>query len=294
MDELILLQSGEVPTWRIHAQDIYDRIRRAAIRVRGARLARNRLNRAARRLAEKGPSSPPLQFVLPVTVAQLALGKTLEIDLPVAMLQTRMHDWLLLRGKRIHTGYRFLAEGDWTPLLTDAEPTAVMREAIQLRACGLDYRKTGSYARYLEMMDAGYRIVRNRVLIDCRERLDAYFERYVALYKSIEEHGVLRLEETWNRDLPGRTAPHDKDPGSDDADIGVAIGPDGEAVVLPGAKHRLAVATVLELPSAPVEVRMVHAGWLHSLDRGDDWCARIGQGIMEFAARANAVSEAEA
>lgn len=291
MDDLHLLQSGDVPRWRIYAEDTYVHMSSAVIRTRGIRRARHRLNRTAQRLADEHPTLSPLRFVLPVTVAHLAFGESLEIDLPVAMLQTRMHDWINLRGHRIHTGYRFFSSGDWSPLLTDAKPTSVMREAIQLKACGLDYRATGSYARYLEMMDEGYRIVRNRILIDSRERLDAYFERYVSLFESIEDNGVLRIEEARERGLPGSTAPHDKIFEPDNADIGVAIGPEGETVALPGAKHRISIASVLELPSVPVEVRMIHAGWLRSLSHEGDWRDRIAHGIASLAAKKNCRSE---
>jgi hypothetical protein len=42
----------------------------------------------------------------------------------------------------------------------------------------------------------------------------------------------------------------------------VAINENGELIRHLGGKHRTAIAQALKLPSLPVEIRLVHTGWL--------------------------------
>ena len=49
---------------------------------------------------------------------------------------------------------------------------------------------------------------------------------------------------------------------STERDIGVAITETGELIRHLGGKHRTAIAQALNLPTMPVEIRMVHTGWL--------------------------------
>jgi hypothetical protein len=218
-------------------------------------------------LARPGP--PKRAFAVPQPLVMRALGKALEVEMPVAALQMRMHDWVLCDDKIIHTGRWFLACARWEDLIHPARPSSVMREAVHLRKAGLDFRNTASYERYLQLIEQGAIITRNHVRLDSRERLDDYFERFARLYRSIERHGVLRARDVRISDgaMPGSTAPGRTSAQGKDADIGIAIGPQGQIAVLPGAKHRLSVATVLKLRKVPVEVRLVHADWLRRIGR---------------------------
>lgn len=209
---------------------------------------------------------PP--FDTPVALAMRAFGPWLEIEMPVGALQSRTHDWVRCGKATYHVGQYFLTEADWPSLVKPLVPSAVMREAAYLRASKLAYRGTLIYARYLEMMEQGYVITRNRALVNTREKLDDYFDRFAALYRSIEENGVLRMRDVRRAAaLPGSTAPGSGDGDVRNMDIGVAIGPDGALAVLPGAQHRLAVASVLRLDKVPVQVRMIHGRWLRGLPR---------------------------
>jgi ParB-like chromosome segregation protein Spo0J len=87
-------------------------------------------------------------------------------------------------------------------------------------------------------------VTRQHRRLRTRADVDEYFERFVALFRSIEQHGVVR-----------RAAGRDRD-------IGVALGPWGDLVRLPGGQHRLAIASVLGLERIPVQIRMVHADLL--------------------------------
>jgi hypothetical protein len=215
------------------------------------------------------PAPPKRPFALPQPMAMRALGKALEVEMPVAALQMRMHDWVRCDDRIIHTGRWFLAAARWKDLVHPAHPSSVMREAVHLKKADLDYRETASYRRYLQLIEQGAVITRNHVPLDSRERLDDYFERFARLYRSIQRHGVLRARDVRISDaaMPGSTAPGRTSPQGKDADIGIAIGPRGQIAVLPGAKHRLSVATVLRLRKVPVEVRLVHADWLRRIGR---------------------------
>lgn len=52
--------------------------------------------------------------------------------------------------------------------------------------------------------------------------------------------------------------------GQADREIGVALDRDGAVIKLHGGKHRFALAVAHQLPTIPVELRMVHAQLLAS------------------------------
>ncbi len=119
--------------------------------------------------------------------------------------------------------------------------------------------------------------------LNSQELIDDYFQRFVALFHSIQAHGVVPVNS-----LKGPLAEKFQPSASrrrktewGERDIGVAIGPAGELVLLPGGKHRLAVATVLKISHVPVQVRMVHVDWLRKLPRrpGQPWADAVSEGI---------------
>jgi len=285
MDEPILLEPGDVSSARIFWEGASDKVRRAIVQAYGEQISRRRLNHRVGRQLHHSKQGTELDFAVPTCLAEAAIGHSLEIEMPTMALHTRMHDWVRAGGQTWHTGYWFVSSGDWSRLLLDASDSAVMREARQLKECDFDFRETASYQRYVRGLDEDFKVVRNRVHLDSREKLDAYFERYVRLFRSIQRHGVLRIAEAAPRQLASSTAPDRDYPVTDEQDIGIAIGPDGDPILLPGAKHRLAIATLLELATVPVQIRMVHTNWLRQLDNDAGWCNRIANGIADFDAR---------
>jgi hypothetical protein len=116
----------------------------------------------------------------------------------------------------------------------------------------LAYRSTGAYASLIKAAECGKPMWRQQILLDRRELIDLYFERFSALFRSIREHGVLSYNRLRERE---RAEPGERN-------VGVAIGCDGQLYRLPGGQHRTAIAKVLGLPSMPVEVRLIHTKWL--------------------------------
>ncbi len=225
-------------------------------------------------------------FSLPVSWVLTALPVGLQLNLPTRALGVRLHDWVSCRGRVVHTADFFLFNGDWAPLLIDAEATRTMQEARSIFAAGLNFQKAGVYREDCARLAQGRYFRRNKTLIDSRALLDQYYHRFVSLFESIGRHGVLPLSDARQRE-PGFDAPsavRDWTVSLGEREIGVAIGPLGEVIVLPGAKHRLAVATVLGIERVPVEVRMVHRDWLLGLPADYPWPDRLLAGVEALAA----------
>lgn len=210
------------------------------------------------------------QFTLPVAYGLQLFRGHLDLVLDMSVLSSRLHDWVQSGGLLQHSSSYFVCLGSWDHLLSPAKRSAVMREAIELHQARLDYRATPSYARYIALADARTPVTRNQIALSSPQRIADYYERFVALYRSIEAHGVLPMRRVpqpvanrfLRRGLPSWVL------ASGERDIGVAIGPQGATVLLPGGKHRLAVAIVLGIHRVPVEVRMLHLDWIRRLPTG--------------------------
>jgi hypothetical protein len=105
---------------------------------------------------------------------------------------------------------------------------------------------------------------RNGVVLSTAEDVEAYLRYCRALIKSARKHGVVRRRTSGT--FRGRWLKHRgaRPPLVDlaERDVGVAIGVDGELVRHLGGKHRTAIAQALGMERIPVEVRLVHVGWL--------------------------------
>lgn len=202
-------------------------------------------------------------FFIPSAFAEAILGEALFLEPPLSGLKLRLADWIRCRGATLHSDTYFLGSGDWRAIAEPIRDSPVFREAQELIACGFRYRQTEAYAGYLSAMADKRPIRRNRIPLSDRQRLEAYFLRFVELFRSIEKNGVLRQGEFSRRLLPGAPAMHRTawiEHG--EREIGAAIGATGEIFRLPGGQHRTAIAFALGLPRIPVQIRMVHADWL--------------------------------
>jgi hypothetical protein len=138
----------------------------------------------------------------------------------------------------------------------------IHREVTELIAADLDFRATRAYEILRRAARQGKPARRNGKDLASAEQIEAYFRYCVDLIESMQAHGVVPRDEF--RD--GRWFKHRKvrSPAVDSAerDVGVAINSNGELVRHLGGKHRTAIAQALKLPTIPVELRMVHVGWL--------------------------------
>ncbi len=197
-------------------------------------------------------------FWLPVAYAVQRFGPRLDLVIRPGAIEHVLLDCVALGDRRLHTGLWFVGAGDWTPISWPMTRHQVTREAAELIAQDLRYRDTAVYRSYRRRAETPRPMVRNRVLLDSVAQIDAYFERFVALFESIRENGVLRRSAQGRMVLPGgRARSWWTELG--EQDIGVAIDATGRLCKLPGGQHRFAIARALGLSEIPVQVRMLHA-----------------------------------
>ncbi len=210
-------------------------------------------------------------LTLPIAYAKIALAEFQHIQLPLQLLTFKLHDWISGDLGPQHTNDYFICTGDWSAALIEIKTSSVYLEAQQLQAEKLDYLSTEIYQRYLKDLDQGRIHIRNKIALNNPEKINYYFERFVDLFLSIQTQGFMTLEQ----------ARRTKDPLSNpsairtwrtsygETNIGIAIGPQGEFIALPGGQHRLAVASVVGLPVIPAEIRMLHIDWIRKAINGD-------------------------
>ncbi len=175
-------------------------------------------------------------------------------------------DWVDCGGLMRNTLDYFLGAGDWSALVRSTDGDPVREEARQLMEARLEYRRTAGYQSLVEaVLSEGDPPPRRQGReLHRREDVDAYFERFVRLFRAIEAHGVVP-----NHRLADQGLAFNQDRG-----LGVALDAAGALHRLQGGNHRWAIAQVLEIPEVPVELRLIHVGaprealepWLGSLD----------------------------
>jgi hypothetical protein len=191
-------------------------------------------------------------------------GPTLHLEVDPLNLKERISDWVRdERGVR-WTGSSFLDAVDWSAAIMPLANSPIHREMQELVSSPENIRDTRTYRTLLRAIALGRPSRRNNVLLDSAEAIEAYLNYCRDLIKSMRKRGVVRHSQSLafhrlrlkHRDA--RSPVHD----STERDIGVAIAEDGELVRHLGGKHRTAIAMALKLSRLPVEIRMVHTGWL--------------------------------
>lgn len=213
--------------------------------------------------------------------ARRALGADLVIEVDPRRIEHRL-EHRVAEGEHVYLiRDRFLGAGDWSPLLTSLRNASTYREVEEIVQAGLDYRETRAYRMALERAGGPNPVNRNFVALSSPERVATYFRLTAELCRSIRERGVER------RSARGRCLSASPRSAAvrlpwvewGEADIGAAVGPDGTIYRFASGKHRTAAAQALGLESMPVEVRMVHAGWLRALMR--DGTASTVEALVE-------------
>ncbi|HEX7036738.1 MAG TPA: hypothetical protein VF210_13245 [Pseudomonadales bacterium] len=201
-----------------------------------------------RRLRNDGDG--PAGFFVPLAWVEAVWGPLPERRLSPEAPSTILADWVECGGvMRMTTDY-FLGRGDWADLVRSTDGDPVREEARQLAAAGLEYRQTEAYQSLIDALHRpGPRPQRQGRLLDTEAAVDAYFERFVRLFHSIERHGVLSQPALRERGIRF----------NDDRGLGVAVDASGRLHRLQGGNHRWAIAQVLGVPEVPVELRLIHA-----------------------------------
>jgi hypothetical protein len=208
------------------------------------------------------------------------LGHRLLTRVPTAAIKVRLADWVRWGDSRLHIGTRFLGAGDWSGISSSVLDSPVVREAYAIFQHGLNYQATPAYARYRERAQEGNPVRRNNIALSCPKLIDAYFQRFVDLFRSVQLCGVQsRKEYVGYAGLSRPSAIRRLQTEWGEKEIGIAIGAEGQVYRLPGGQHRAAIAIVLGLDTLPVQVRLVHSKWV--LQR----LAEHGGGIGDAIAR---------
>lgn len=238
----------------------------SAIATASARIAPQLTSRIVNQALQKALRKNHLTsaLTLPIAYAKITLPEFQHIEIPPQQLNFRLHDWISGDHGPQHTNDYFICTGDWSAVLTDIKNSSVYLEAQQLYAANLDYVSTEVYQRYLKQLTQGRIHTRNKIALNNPEKINYYFERFVTLFRSIQTHGFMTLAQARKTKDPlsNRSAIRTWRTNYGETNIGIAIGPQGESIVLPGGQHRLAIAAVIGLPVIPAEIRLVHIDWI--------------------------------
>ena len=216
---------------------------------------RGRFDRAVKRTQDGGGDVSPVQ-------AALAFGDALALNVAPAKISQRMVDQVDDGRRMRRTDGMFLFGGDWSPLLFPLDNARVHVEILQVCRAREAFRDTSRYRALARQIGSGERIRRGASVLRSLADLDAYYGYCLDLVESIDRNGLqprgalgegaLKAHHgvrTWWQDRVER-------------DVGVAVAEDGALVHHGSGRHRLAVAIGLGLERIPVEVRLVHSGWL--------------------------------
>lgn len=217
-----------------------------------------RFDAAAERLAGEGGAA-----VSP-TQAALFFGHRLRLEIDPHRLTHRLSDHLYEADRPRRTDALFLDGGDWSRILSPLEESPVHGEILDICRTRHEFRKTSRYRWLVKQIDQGRPMGRSGVRLDTVGKLDGYYRYYLDLVESIERTGLLPRHRIGLGEHTGRSHRSIRSFWRDliERDIGIAIGPDGALVRHTSGRHRLAAAVGLGLTRIPVEIRMVHAGWL--------------------------------
>lgn len=217
-----------------------------------------RFNRATRRLdREGGPAILAAQ-------GHFHFGEQLVIPVATKRLTTRLRDNISDRGQLRWIGTHFLDGSDWSRVVEPLDKSSSHAEIVELVETRQDFRAGARYQAYAERIRGGATVKRNRIALDTIDKLDNFFEYYLALIADIEKNGIVPHSDLGLRGQTGRRHRWTRTFWQDlaERDIGVAIGADGTLIRHTNGKHRMAAALTLGIERIPVEIRLVHAGWL--------------------------------
>jgi hypothetical protein len=208
------------------------------------------------------PQSPDM----PTSYARWYFGGALRFAIDPARLDRRIVDYVEDGRGRRWMGASFLDAAEWEEAIAELRTSPIHREMFEVVAADLRFRDTHRYRLQAGKLARGKPIHRNGVALATLADLDAYYAYCVDLIKSVRDYGILprdrvsRLGRAWLKHRDVRPAGID----TAERDIGVAIDERGTLIRHLGGKHRTAIAQALALPSIPVELRLVHVGWLSS------------------------------
>jgi hypothetical protein len=260
----------------------------AAAPVLGSRLLFPRIfDGAAAALLDGDVSSA----VAPEAAAHF-FGQALHFDVDPHRLTRRVGDYVRIGDRVRWMGGAFLDGADWGNVIAPLASSPVHAEMIEFVSAGGDLKDTRAYRNLMRAAARGAPSLRHGIRLATSAQVDAYLGYCAALIESARRHGIVR-QSAASLFHPMRRKHRDARSvvlDTAERDIGVAIAEDGALVRHLGGKHRTAIAQALALPALPVEVRLVHAGWLGRVMRetGLPAHAALAQGVRHIALQAGA------
>lgn len=219
-----------------------------------------RFDRAVAKMAQDGGRAvSPRQ-------AAAYFGDSLFLDIDPQTLTHRLDEKYRDAEGWHWIGEAFIDAGNWQDRLSPLQRSPAHREIIEICRTREKFREGRLYQTYLRQIGDGQPPRRNGRRIDTVEKLDAYFRYYAELIDNIERSGILPRHRAQRAPKGGLRPRRARSFWQDfvERDIGVAIDRNGRLVRHTSGKHRLAAAIGLGLTTVPVEIRMVHLGWLRA------------------------------
>jgi len=203
-------------------------------------------------------------YQLPSEWVCAGTGPDLRLNIPTKHIQLRMADWISLQGRTVHAFDHFLLGGDWSAVCKPIDQTRVYKEVQDLLAFGENFAQSPTYQAYVQQLTAGKVMRRAHVNLLSRQDVDAYYHRSLALVASIQQHGFLAQPKAVLTDVrrAGFAGWRSKLWDWQDHEMGIAIDATGQVIRLPGGQHRTAIALLLQMPTLPVQLRVVHPEWV--------------------------------
>lgn len=201
---------------------------------------------------------------LPATQARFFFGDQLLLDIHPRAIEQQLQEYVMERDVAHWIGDYFLDGGEWGAVLKPVAASSSHAEIVEIYHMRRSFREGERYRLYAERITGGRPLRRNHATIDTIDKLDAYFEYYLALVEDIERNGIVPFARLGMLGHTGRAHRWARSVWQDlaERDIGVAIAADGSLVRHTAGKHRMAAALMIGLERIPVEVRMVHVRWL--------------------------------
>ena len=227
--------------------------------------ARDRFRRELAAALGQAPSAG-LRYAVPFPLAARVLGEALLIE---ANPQEMRH-WLVSEaksGEKLETPRDyFVVDGPLGPLRRRLDDSQLDAEARELIACQGDYHSTRLFETLSRRLSKQGSFHRNGVLFRTPADIDAYCQHHLELIASIKAHGVVRRSDLARAGVSAaRSTSNAAFLERMEADAGVAVGPNGRLLRYRGGFHRTAAARELGLTRMPVQVKLVHLGWLRGV-----------------------------
>lgn len=232
--------------------------------------------RSAVRAALPLSDGKALQFAVPFEEATQVFGDELLLDIDPGHLTENLPFQIRIAQTPTRICDFFHGAGNWKRISFDFRDRPIYQEMQEILTHDGPLRNLKSYRDCVAQMSEGRPRTSNGVALDRIEKIDLYFQSNRKLLDSIRAHGVMRrpafdtVRAEAYETSPVRTLHSEVI----ERDVGIGIGANGEIYRVCQGLHRTAAAVLLGVPVMPVQLRLIHLGFLRRMMRED------GSGII--------------